>query len=227
MAFIAVTITGIIVPGQFYTDGPKSVWNTSLLVGTNEKKSPEDYANDRAKYIQFFKGNRILPRLDLVEVVQPKIISFIVTDLKTRRLAGIKKDTFEEQLKAAGIPVRYFCRKSFATSDVLLPLEDLAKKLAGSNISSKYYRLQLKYKGHRKIRVTLCNVSIQLNGEVLAAYLSEYGDIEDIVISKSSSGTAHGDYFVTMSLNRKGFQAIPHTLDYEEQKKKNDGGRWG
>ena len=63
----------------------------------------------------------------------------------------------------------------------------------------------------------MCNVPIQLNGDVLAAYLSEYGDIEEITTSKSSSGTAHGDYVVTKSLDRKGFQAIPQTLDYEEQ----------
>ena len=138
-------------------------------------------------------------------MVQPKIISFIITDLKTRRLAGIKKETFEELLKTAGIPARYFCRRSFATWDVLLPTEDLAKKLAGSNISSKYYQLQPEYKGHRKIQVTVCNVPIQLNGDVLAAYLSEYGDIEEITTSKSSSGTAHGDYVVTMSLDQKGF----------------------
>ena len=164
----------IIAPGQLYTTRPKSTRNTSHQVSTNQKKmSPEDYANERAKYAQFFIGNRILPIPELVEAVQPKIISFIVTDLKTRRLAGIKKETLEEQLKAAGIPARYFCRRSFTTWDVLLLSEDLAKKLAGSNITSKYYRLQLEYKGHRKIRVTMCNVPIQLNGDVLAAYLSE------------------------------------------------------
>ena len=59
----------------------------------------------------------------------------------------------------------------------------------------------------------VCNVPIQLNGEVLAAYLSRYGDIKDI----TTNGTAHGDCFVTMCLNRSGFQAIPHTLEYEEQ----------
>ena len=52
---------------------------------------------------------------------------------------------------------------------------------------------------------------------MLAAYLSEYGDVEDIITSKSSSGTAHIDYIVTMFLDRKGFQAISQTLDYEEQ----------
>ena len=63
----------------------------------------------------------------------------------------------------------------------------------------------------------MCNVPIQLNGDVLAAYLSEYGDTEEITISKSLSGTTHGDYVVTISLDRKGFKAISQTLDYEEQ----------
>ena len=166
---------------------------------------------------KFFVGNRILPIPELVEIAQLKIISFIITDLKTRRLAGIKKETFEELLKTAGIPARYFCRRSFATWDVLLPTEDLAKKLAGNDISSKYYRLQPEYKSHQKIRVTVFNVLIQLNGDVLAAYLRKYGDIEEIITFKSSSGTAHGDYVVTTSLDRKGFQAIPQTLEYEEQ----------
>ena len=167
------------------------------------------------KYAQFFIGNRILPIPELRDLVQPKIISFIITDLKTRRLAGIKKETFQEL--AAGIPARYFCWRSFATWDVLLPTEDLAKKLAGSNISSKFYRLQPEYKGHRKIKVAVCNVPIQLNGDVLAAYLSEYRDIENITTSKSSSGTAHSDYLINMSLDRKGFQAIPQMIEYEEQ----------
>ena len=55
----------------------------------------------------------------------------------------------------------------------------------------------------------MCNVPIQINGDVLTVYLSEYGDIEDITTSKSSSGTAHVDCLVNMSLDRKGFQAIP------------------
>ena len=76
-----------------------------------KKKAPEDYARDRVKYDQYFKGKIFLPILELVEAVQPKIISFIITDLKTRRLAGIQKDTFEELIKAAGIPARYFLQE--------------------------------------------------------------------------------------------------------------------
>ena len=71
--------------------------------------------------------------------------------------------------------------------------------------------------GRRKIKITVCNVPIQLNEEVLAAYLCEYGNIEDIVKAKSSNGTAHGDYIFTMCLERGGFTAISHTLEYENQ----------
>ena len=63
----------------------------------------------------------------------------------------------------------------------------------------------------------MCNVPIQLNEQVLAAYLSNYRDIEDIVKAKSTNGTAHGDYIFTMYLDRGGFMAILHTLEYESQ----------
>ena len=184
-----------------------------------DKKSPQDYKNDRAeKYAQYFQRNRILPIPELVEAVQPKSLSLIVTDIRTRRLAGLKKESFEELLKAAGIPARYFCRCSFATWDALLPSQELATKLAGnSSITSKYYRLHPEYMGKRRIKVTMCNVPIQLSGDVLVVFLSDFGDVEDFSTIKLSSGTAHGDYFFTMCLNRVGFQAIPHTLDYENQ----------
>ena len=129
----------------------------------------------------------------------------MVTDLKTRKLTGIKKkkkkEIFEDLLKAAGIPAKYFCRRCFATLDVLLPSEELAVK---------FFRQQLEYLGRRRIKVTECNVPIQINGEVLAAFLSEYGDVEDVTKAKSTNGTAHGDYFFTMCLNRGG------SLEYDD-----------
>ena len=67
------------------------------------------------------------------------------------------------------------------------------------------------------IKVTVCNVSLQLNGDVLAAYLSRYGGVEEVNIGKFTSGTTHGDYFLTMCLDRGGIQAIPHTIQYEDQ----------
>ena len=52
-----------------------------------------------------FKENIILPILDLVAEVEPKTLFFIVTDLRTRTMAGIKKETFGELLKTAEMPV--------------------------------------------------------------------------------------------------------------------------
>ena len=68
------------------------------------KKSPCDYARDRVeKYEKYFKDGEILPIPELVEAVEPKTLSFVVTDIKTKRLAGIKKETFEDLLKTANI----------------------------------------------------------------------------------------------------------------------------
>ena len=202
------TPASTIQPAQKVPSRPPS-WTAQIT-----KKSPIDYKKCREKYEKYFQGNRILPIPELVQEVQPKTISFGVTDLKTRRLAGIKKETFEDLLKAAGIPAKYYCRRSFATWDVLLHTEEFGTKLAGDNITSKYFRLQPEYLGRCRIKIPVCNVPIELNEEVLAAFLSNYGDIEDVTKAKSPNGTAHGDYLFTMCLDRGGFMAIPHTVDY-------------
>ena len=137
--------------------------------GATKKKSPEDNEKDRVgKYASYFKENTILPIPELVAETVPMILSFIVTDLKTRKLSGLKK-TFWELLGTAGIPGRYCCGRNFTTWDAPLSSEELAVKLTRNNISTKYFRLQLEYWGKRRIRVTVCNVPIHLNGDVLAA----------------------------------------------------------
>ena len=193
---------------------------SSLPASWKEKLTPKtqlDYNICREKYEKYFEGNRIHPIPELIKEVQPKTISFVVADLRTWKLAGIKKDTFEELLRAADIPAKYYCRRSFATWDVLLPSEEQAAKLAGGNITSKYFRLQPEYMGRRRIKITVCNVPIALNEEVLAAYLIKYGNIEGIDKAKSTNGTVHGDYVFTMCLDRGGFTAIPHVIEYEDR----------
>ena len=204
------------LPASSIQPAQKNARNTSRLSTT--PKSPEDYEKDRiGKYAKYFEKNKILPTPELVEVVEPKTLSYIVTDLRTRRLAGIKKRNVRRTTKIAAIPGRDFCCRSFATWDFLLPSKELAEKLAGSNVSSRFFRLQPEYKGKRRIKVTVYNVPLQLNGDVLIAYLSRYGSVEDVNIVKSKSGTTHGDYFLTMCLVREGFQAIPRTIQYEDQ----------
>ena len=182
----------------------------SLLVDTkskNKKKKPADYESDRKnKYAKYFKENEILPIPELVQAVEPKTI----TDIKTRRLANVK-EKFEKTWNSAGTPRKYICR-GFATWDVLLPTEELAKKLATSNINTKYFRLQPEYLGKKHIKVTVCNVSMELNGDVLAAHLSTHGGVEEYKLITSAHGTAFGDYVFTMIIDRGGFHSIPHTI---------------
>ena len=134
--------------GLYNSARPKGATGASLLDGTNHtKKDPINYKRMREKYEEYFQGNRILPIPEPVKEVQPNIVSFVITDIKSRRLAGIRKETFEDRLRAADIPAKYYCRRSFATWDVLLPNEELATKQAGGNITSKYFRLQPEYMG--------------------------------------------------------------------------------
>ena len=70
------------------------------------KKTPQDYKKDRAeKYAQYFQGNQILPIPELVEAVQPKTLSLIITDIKTRRLAGLKKRQIRRTFKSSRNPL--------------------------------------------------------------------------------------------------------------------------
>ena len=194
-------------------DSPIQPAQKSPTPWKGQQKGPADYERDRVeKYAKYFKGNEILPIPELVEKLTPRILSLVVSDLKTKKLVGLKRETFEELLKKAGIPCQYFCRKSFATSDVLLPTEDQAAKLAANNVTIKYFRLQPEYRGTRRVRVTICNVPAHITGEVLAAYLSSYGQVEEFNLLRSPTGTAYGDYAFRLCLTRDGSKAIPETL---------------
>ena len=178
-----------------------------------QQRGPEDYEKDRVgRYAKYFKGNEILPIPEIVEKITPRGLSLVVSDLKTKRLVGLNKETFEELLRKAGIPCQYFCRKSFATWDVLLPSEEQAAKGAANDIITKHFRLQPEYKVTRRLCVTVCNVQAFVTGEVLAAYLSAYGQVEEFNRLRSPAGTAYGDYAFRLCLTRDGFKTIPETL---------------
>ena len=164
------------------------------------------------RFAKYFKGNEILPIPEIADRITPRVLSLVVSDLKTKRLVGLTKEAFEELIRKAGIPCQYFCRKSFATWDVLLPTEKQAAKTAETDIITKHFRLQPEYKGTRRLRVTVCNVPAIITGEVLAAYLSAYGHVEEFNLLRSPAGTAYGDYAFRLCLTRDGFKAIPETL---------------
>ena len=58
---------------------------------------------------------------------------------------------------------------------------------------------------------------MQLSGDVLAAYLSIYGGVEQVTQITSNSGTAYGDYDFIIYLDRGGFNNIPYIIKYRDQ----------
>ena len=153
-----------------------------------------------SKYPTYFQSNVILPIPEISEARDPCIISLVVVDIKTRRFAGIKKDNFEVLMRTAGSPGQYFYRRSFAAWDVLLPSKEQAAKLAKSCINTKFFQFQPENVGTRRIRVTVCNVPVNLPVEVVASYLSTFGRVEEIIQLRATAGTARGDYTFRLCL---------------------------
>ena len=192
-----------IPPGQ-KTPGIAS-WKAAL-------KEPEDFKKDSVgKYAKYFKGNEILPIPEIAKNIELRILSLVVTDLKTKRVTGLKKEAFKE-LQTAGIPYQYFSRRNYVTWDILLPTVEQVARTATTNIMTKYFHLQLENMGTRRFRVTICNVLVFLTGEVLASFQSAYGRVEEVFQLRSANGTAFGDYTFKICLTREGFQAIPESI---------------
>ena len=72
--------------------GKRTPVNNSSVSWLIKRKTAEQHKKDRVgKYAQYFKDNTILPIPGLVETVETKTLSFIVSDFKTRKLAGVRK----------------------------------------------------------------------------------------------------------------------------------------
>ena len=73
-----------------------------------QRRDPDEYEKDRVgKYADYFKCNEILPIPKMLQKLESRIVSLVVTDLKTRRLIGLKKEGFEDLLQKAGVPCQY------------------------------------------------------------------------------------------------------------------------
>ena len=189
-----------------------------------QQRDPEEYEKDRAgKYADYFRSNEILPIPEILQKLEPRIVSLVVTDQKRGRVVGLKKEEFEHLLRKAGVPCQYFCRRSFATWDVLLPSREQAAKVASSHITTKFFRLQREYLGTCRIRVTACHVPAFITGEVLVAFLSAFGRVEEINLLRSADGLQ--GLCVPVMLDSGGLSG--HSRNNRQQREADDGGRGG
>ena len=102
-------------PGQMPTE--VSVPSSSTVPWKVKRSSPEEYEQRRVgKYTSYFQGNIILPIPEITASLE-----LVLVEIKSKRMAGLKRDSFMELLRIAGILALYFCRRILATWDVLLP----------------------------------------------------------------------------------------------------------
>ena len=82
--------------------------------------------------------------------------------------------------------------------------EEVAEKVAQSNIVTKRNKLQLEYMGIRRIKVTVSNVPVALPGHVLASFLTRFGRVEDYDPVRGAVGAIVEDYSSLVCLKKGG-----------------------
>ena len=139
---------------------------------------------------------------------EPTISTNKFVSERGRRYAGTK-----QTIKHRAVPGKNL----LCNLDVLLPTTEQAAKLAESCVNTKFFRFQPEYMGTRRIRVTVCNVTANLSGDVLASYLNAFGRMEEMTQLHATARTVHGDYTFQLYLDREGFQAISDTLYFRDR----------
>ena len=108
----------------------KSIWKV-------QQRDPADYEKDRVdKYAEYFKEWNFAHPRDRPKIgTQDPLANRNRPQNKTA--VGLKKEGFEDLLRKAGVPCQYFCRRSFATWDVLLPLQGTGCQSGGKQYYDK------------------------------------------------------------------------------------------
>ena len=130
---------------------PMDVTNSKidLATGSPDQKCPGDYKRAKAKGYDYS-----------IKTVEPRILSFIISDVKTNELVSITKEQFEELLLSNRVPCKCYRRCSFAKWSVVMSTEEEAKKLSEQNIVTEFFRLKPEYMGTQTILENLSTLHI-------------------------------------------------------------------
>ena len=77
----------------------------------------------------YVKGNKIIPRSEEEDRIKNRTISVVTFSQKTKKMAQVAKETFEESLKSLALPVLMYTRRSFATWDLVMKSKEDAEKV--------------------------------------------------------------------------------------------------
>lgn len=102
----------------------------------------------REKIEETFEGNKFLTIPEALEAANTRKVLLQTTDVKSRKLIWVSKETMEEPLKTLNISPKLLARRTTAMWDV-------ARELAGNFLTTKNVRIQTKYMGTRRIRITV------------------------------------------------------------------------
>ena len=66
-------------------DSPIQPAQQSPTAWKGQQRGPEEYEKDRVgRFAKYFKGNEILPIPEIAEKITPRVLSLVVSDLKTK-----------------------------------------------------------------------------------------------------------------------------------------------
>lgn len=81
------------------------MWNNSSTwaSATFQKKDAQHFAGMQEHFCDYISNNELLTILSALEVVATKTIYLLSTDVKTRKLVGVSRETIEEDLTSLNI----------------------------------------------------------------------------------------------------------------------------
>lgn len=86
------------------------------------------------------------------------------------------------------------------------------EEVGGCTLAMKSVRLQAKYLGTRRTKITIHGVPVDISGDRLGAFFVQYGGVEQVSASVSKVGLATGDIVLHVTLTRRSFGEIHNTL---------------
>lgn len=120
------------------------------------------------KYAEYTRGNEFITIPEALNAVHTRTISLLTTNVKSRKLIGVIRESIEKALKSHKI----LARGSNALWDILLATEQEAKQVAGYILETKSVPLQTEYMGARKTKVTVHRVPVDISEDRMGAFFA-------------------------------------------------------
>ena len=156
-----------------------------------KKRTKEEYELIETIYGDYVCQGKIISPPDEISRVEEKTVSVVVFSLKSRKMAQVAKDTFEDALKTLNFPTKNYTRRGFATWDLLMNSKEEAEKVWSGDWHTKTLRLHPEYMGRRKAQVTVHNVPLNISADHLEVFFNQYGEVRDVkpVVGKTVTDT--------------------------------------